>query len=185
LKKLQVISTLALFAALLLSSANAGQLGQHKQHMIAATHYAANIEAGDKTFTHEASGIQFDLPDGWKAEPDGEQMTVSSPDDTLSIVFWVPEENEFEDAVKALGDELNKTIKKLKLMGEGKKDTYKGMPHYSEKGTGEVEDVAVHWSVDLLKAKKPVIILTFAAAEFFDKHRSAYQKLVTSIRQVK
>ena len=184
MRKLNLISTLAVSTALLVSSTNAGQVRQN-QHIIAASSLAIHLNPGDETFTHEASGIQFDVPTGWKAEPDGEQMVISSPDDTFSVVFWVAEENEFEAAAEALDEELAKTIKKLKVSGEGKKGTHNGMPYYSENGTGEVEGVAVHWSVDLLKAKKPVIILTFAATEFFNKHINSYKKLVTSIKRTK
>jgi hypothetical protein len=185
LRKLNVISTLAVSTALLVGSTSAGQIGQKNQHMMAASGSAIKLIPVDETFSHEASGIQFDVPTGWKAEPDGEQMVISSPDDTFSVVFWVAEEDEFEAAVGALDEELAKTIKKKKVTGEGKKGTHNGMPYYSESGTGEVEGVAVHWSVDLLKAKKPVIILTFAASEFFNKHINGYKKLVTSIKMAK
>src|ERR1043166_1951521 len=42
-------------------------------------------------------------------------------------------------------------------------DTLNGMPHYGEVGTGEVNGATIVWSVDVLGAKKPLIILTFAA----------------------
>jgi hypothetical protein len=49
---------------------------------------AAAAQAG-KTFTHPDAGVQFQLPAGWKAKPDGEVITVSSADDGLQVVFWV------------------------------------------------------------------------------------------------
>jgi hypothetical protein len=183
LRKLNVISTLAVSTALFVSSANAGQIGQ-KNHL-AVRSSATSLSLNMETFTHEKSGVQFDLPDGWKAEPDGEQIAISSADDTFSVVFWAAEDEEFKDAVEALNEELGKTIHNLKLSGPGKEGVHNGMLHYSENGTGEVEGVAVIWSVDLLKAKKPLIILTFAAAENFNKNIKAYQKLVTSIRKTK
>jgi hypothetical protein len=183
LRKLNIISTLAVSAALLVSSANAGQIGQKNQ--LTARRFATNLPLSSETFTHAPSGIQFDLPDGWTAEPDGEQLAISSADDTFSVVFWVAEDEEFKDAVEALHDELGKTIKNIKVTNEGKEGVHSGMPYFSQNGTGEVEGVAVLWSVDLLKAKKPVIILTFAATENFNKNIKGYQKLVASIRKVK
>jgi hypothetical protein len=183
LRKLNVISTLAVSAALLVSSVNAAQIGQKNQ--LAARSFALNLPLSSETFTHEKSGIQFELPDGWTAEPDGEQMVVSSADETFSVVFWVAEDDEFQVAVESLDEELGKTIKNMKMAGEGKEGTHNGMPYFSANGTGEVEGVAVLWSVDLLKAKKPVIILTFAAKEHFNKHIGGYKKLVTSIKRIK
>jgi hypothetical protein len=83
--------------------------------------------------------VKFELPKGWKAEPDGEVITVSTPDDSLSMVFWVPDEDSFDAAVNELDKELGKTIKNIKTTGAGKKDTHNGMPHFGQSGTGEVE----------------------------------------------
>jgi hypothetical protein len=183
LRKTNMISTLVVSAALLVSSVNAGQIGDANRHVTRIT--ALRQPLSGETFTHAKSGLQFDLPAGWKAEPDGEQMAISSADETFSVVFWVAEEEEFADAVESLDEELGKTIKNMKMAGQGKEGTHNGMAYFSANGTGEVEDVPVLWSVDLLKANKPVIILTFAAKENFAKNIGAYQKLIASIRKIK
>jgi hypothetical protein len=140
--------------------------------------------AADKTYTHEEGGIQFDAPDGWKSEVDGEQITVSAPDDSISIVFWVPEADTFDAALEALEEELDKMIKNIKLDGEAKADTHNGMKHASLSGSGKVEGADVLWSVDLLMAKKPVIALTFASPGNFEKQAEGYSKLVKSIKKI-
>lgn len=61
---------------------------------------------GEEKFTHTEAGVQFVLPKGWKAKPDGEVITVSSADDGLQVVFWVPDEDSFDAAVKALDKEI-------------------------------------------------------------------------------
>ena len=58
------------------------------------------------------------------------------------------------------------------------------MPHYGESGTGEVEGTTIAWSVDVLSAKKPVIILSFAAPNLYEKNSAAYTKLINSIQKV-
>ena len=136
-----------------------------------------------RNFTHKESGITFDVPDGWKAEPDGEQLTVSSGDETVALVFWVPAESSFDAAVEALDEELAKTIQKMKADGEVKVDTHNGMRHAGQSGTGEIEGKNILWSVDMLQAKKPVIILTFAAPEQIEKHAGDYSKLIRSIKK--
>ncbi len=145
---------------------------------------AAVNAAADKTYTHEEGGIQFDAPDGWKSEVDGEQITMSAPDDSISIVFWVPEADTFDEALDALEEELTKMVKNIKLDGEAKSDTHNGMKHAGLTGSGQVEGANVLWSVDLLMAKKPVIALTFASPGNFEKHAEAYSKLVKSLRKV-
>lgn len=145
---------------------------------------AARAQGGARTFTHEAGGIQFDLPGGWKSEPDGEMLSISSADGSISIVFWVTEADDFEAAAEALGEELGKQIKNLKFDGEPKEGQHNGMEYASFTGSGQMEGENVAFSADLLMAKKPVIILTVASPENFEKHQDAYLKLIKSIRKV-
>jgi len=160
--------------AVKLSSAGAGSCGRTTN----VAHQQGEV------FTHKEAGVQFALPQGWKAKPDGETITVSTADDSLQIVFWVPDEDTFDAAVKDLDKELGKTIKDIKTTGKPTKDTHNGMAHYEENGTGEVEGVTIAWSVDVLGAKKPLIILTFAAPNLFEKHADEYLKLVGSIKKI-
>ena len=148
----------------------------------AAPRAAAQSEG--KTYTHEGAGVTFELPAGWTAEPDGEQLTVSPADDSFAIVFWVTEAEDFDAAAKALGTELAKQIKSLKFDGEPKADTHNGMDHASVTGSGQVEGKDVVFSADILEAKKPLIVLTLGSAENLQKHSAEYTKLVKSIKPV-
>lgn len=137
-----------------------------------------------KTFTHEEGGLSFTLPAGWKAEPDGTQITASPADGGISITFWVAEEDDFEAASEALGEELGKQIKNLKLDGEPKEGTHNGMQYAAVRGSGQIEGQDIVFSADLLAAKKPVIILSFGTAEGLQKYAGEYSQLVKSIRKV-
>lgn len=149
---------------------------------VAAAPAAAQSEG--KTFTHEGAGVTFDLPAGWTAEPDGDQLTVGPADDSIALVFWVTEEEDFDAAAKALGEELAKQIKNLKLDGEPKADTHNGMAHASVTGSGQVEGKEIVFSADILEAKKPLIVLTFGSLESIQKHATDFSKLVKSLRKV-
>ena len=147
------------------------------------TKSTAPVTQENKVFTHKEAGVQFEVPKGWKAKPDGEVITVSTADDSLQLVFWVPDENTFEAAVKDLDSELGKTIKNIKTTDKGTSDTHNGMPHFSEGGTGEVNGTTIEWSVDVLAAKKVVIILTFAAPGIAEKHAEEAAKFISSIKK--
>ena len=144
----------------------------------------AAAQSEGKTFTHEEGGITFTLPAGWKAEPDGAQLTASPEEGGISISFWVTEEDDFEAASEAVGEELGKMLKNIKLDEDKKEDTHNGMPHASFTGSGQIEGRDVLFSADLLQAKKPVIILTFGVADQLQKHAAAYSQLVKSIKKV-
>ncbi|HEX5704937.1 MAG TPA: hypothetical protein VFX97_17195 [Pyrinomonadaceae bacterium] len=174
MKKLTVILCLALWATTLAPVMSAGTSGRSER-----------VAAQDPSvFTHQEAGVRFQLPKGWKAKPDGEVITASSADDALQVVFWIPDEANFEAAVKELGTELGKTIKNIKTVGKPSEDVLNDMPHYGETGTGEVDGTTIVWSVDVLGAKKPLIILTFAAPSLFEKHSSAYEQLLVSIKKI-
>lgn len=170
---------LGLGLALVLAAAAAGPASK----TAAASHAAAPAQDA-KTYTHEAGGITFDLPAGWKAEPDGDQLTVAPAGGGIGVTFWVTEEDDFDAASKALGEELGKQIKNLKFDGEPKADTHNGMEHSSVSGTGQIEGKDILFSADLLQAKKPVIVLTFGAADTIHKYAEDYSKLVKSIKKV-
>ena len=135
-------------------------------------------------FTHKEGGIQFEVPKGWKATPDGDNVTVASADEGLQVVFWVPAEDSFEGAIKELDKEISKTVKNIKTVGKPTQDTHNGMPHYGQSGTGDVNGNTIAWSVDVLSAKKPVIVLSFAAPNLYEKNSADYEKLINSIKRI-
>ena len=169
MKRTSILGWVALFSATLL---------------IGSTNSRAAAIQGGEPFTHADAGVKFELPKGWKAKPDGEIITVSSADDAFQVLLWVPDEDTFDAAAKELDKELGKTIKNIKTTGKPTQDTHNGMAHYEETGTGEVEGATIAWSVDVLAAKKPLIILTFAAPNLFEKHADEYLKLVSSIKKI-
>lgn len=138
--------------------------------------------SGDNHYTHKEGGIQFDLPDGWKAEPNGDQMTLSTADGSLSVLIYVASEDNFKEATEALDKELGKTIKNVKTSGEPQETNVGGMQAFSQSGTGEVSGTEIQWAVDLIQAKKPVIVLSFAAPGVWEKHQGEYQQFAKSIK---
>ena len=197
LKKLNLLLALAMGAALALACSGGGDkntsssnTGADKKDQPAKTDTTktdapkSDSSSDSNIFTHKEGGIQFEVPGGWKATPNGDNMTVSSTDGGLQVVFWVPAEDSFDAAVKELDKEIGKTIKNVKTVGTPTKDTHNGMPHYGESGTGEVDGTPIAWSVDVLSAKKPVIILSFAAPNLYEKNSAAYEKLINSIKKI-
>jgi predicted Zn-dependent protease len=137
-----------------------------------------------EVFTHAEGGISFERPAGWKSEQEGDRMTISTPDNALSVVIYVPAEDNFKDATAALDTEMSKTFKNMKINGEAKETTVGGMRTVSLNGTGEVSGAEIQWAVDLIQAKKPVIALTFAAPGIWEKYQADYQKFAKSIKKI-
>ena len=76
------------------------------------------------------------------------------------------------------------SIQELKFDGEPKADKHNGMDHASVSGSGKVGGKEIHFSADILEAKKTLIVLTFGTADNLEKHAAEYMQLVKSIKKI-
>jgi outer membrane lipoprotein-sorting protein len=137
---------------------------------------------GEGVFHDDNAGIRLQAPTGWKTQLDGEQLLITAPDDSMRMVFWVPE-GSFDSAIKDLGRGLSRKIKRMKTTTNGQESSINGMPTYTVAGTGQINGNDIVWSVDIIKApKKPVIVLSFAEPGAWDKHSDHIKEFVSSIK---
>ncbi|HXM50590.1 MAG TPA: hypothetical protein VN956_22300 [Pyrinomonadaceae bacterium] len=139
----------------------------------------------DRVLTNPEAGLQFELPRGWKATEKGDDMLISTADETVQIDFWIPDEETFDLALRGLDKDLGKIIKNVKITDRGTSDTHNGMRHFSTSGTGTVNGRRCEWSVDVLDAKKVALILSFWAPGLADRHASEGEQFFTSIKKMK
>ena len=137
-----------------------------------------------EVFTHQEGGIQFTAPANWQSKKEEETMTLFAPHNALSVVFWVPKGDDFNQAVEDLDKQLASVIKNSKVTSPGQETTHNGMEAYTASGTGEVDNEQIVWEVDILKAKKPVFVVSFAAPAQFTQHADEYKQLLSSIKKV-
>ncbi|MEN3332086.1 MAG: hypothetical protein V7641_1451 [Blastocatellia bacterium] len=152
--------------------------------MIALSLFAPLVSAAQEhVMTHKEGGIQFALPAGWQSDAEGDRLLVHSPDKSVAIVFYVATEANFEAAVNAMTEEVDKIIDNVKVTNDGKEGEHNGMAIYSVSGTGTLEDKPIAWDVTLLAAKRPVIVMGFAEPASWKKNEAAYNKLIESIHK--
>jgi len=137
-----------------------------------------------QTYTMPEAAIQFQLPSGWRAKRDAGDIYVWTRDESVQMVFFVPDEDTFDLTLRELDKELGKTIKRVKILDKGTSDTHNGMRHFSTGGTGEVDGSPIEWGVDVLDARKVVIVLTFAAPGAFDDHAKDGTQFISSIKRM-
>ena len=134
--------------------------------------------------TMPEAGVQFQLPRTWKSKRDADSIIVSTADESLQVIFFIPESDTFDTTLRALDKELGRTIKKVQTTEKDKSDTLNGMRHFSTGGTGEVDGDKIEWGVDILDAKKPVIALFFADPGAFDDYSRQVDQFVESIKRI-
>lgn len=136
-------------------------------------------------YTHAAGGIQFTAPANWKAEPDGDVLTLTSPNEELSMVFFVSNKKDFAAATEGIADELDKIIKNVKFDTEGEVQEINGLESFVINGTGTIEGVAIEWDLTVINAKKPTIVVTFATKAAIQKYFNQYVELLKSIKRMR
>ena len=137
-----------------------------------------------ETFTHPDAGVQFTLPAGWKTQGEGEKIIATSEHEAISVVLWVPRGDDFDKATDELMQQLDNVIKNPQITSPGKESTHNGMRAFTAAGRGEVDGQPVLWEVDVLQAKKPFFVVTFASPDMFRMHQADYQQLLASLRPV-
>ena len=134
--------------------------------------------------TMPEAGVQFQLPRNWKSKRDADSIVVSTADESLQVLFFIPDSDTFDTTLRALDKELGRTIKNVQTTEKDKSDTLNGMRHFSTGGTGEVDGSKIEWGVDILDAKKPVIALFFADPGAFDDYSRQVDQFVESIKRM-
>lgn len=144
----------------------------------------ANSKSEDSSniYVIKGGGIQFVIPEGWKVEQDKNGNVVASvAEGAVSVTFVV--EEQFEGVVQGMKDGLKEKFADLKSDGKPKEGTHNGMSHISESGSATLEKHPVIWSIDVVKARKPVIVFTFGITSVIESHQEDYAKLVQSIKR--
>ena len=162
------------------NSSNSNNSNNSNSNAPANTSSSTDSEKG--VFHDDKAGIRLKAPAGWTTKLNGEQLTMSPPDDSMKIITWVPE-GDFQEAIKDLEHKLSQRIQHMKTNKDGTENSINGMPTYTVAGTGQIDQEDIEWSVDIIKApKRPVIVLSFAKAGAWEKHQDDIKQLVASIK---
>jgi hypothetical protein len=136
----------------------------------------------DRILYHDEAGLQFELPLGWRAKEVGNDMLIETADGTVQVDIWVPESANFELALRNIDRDLSKVVKNVRVLDRGTSDTHNGMRHFATSGTGTVNGRRCEWSVDILDARKTVLILSYWAPGLADRHASEGIQFINSIK---
>ena len=129
-----------------------------------------------------SAGLQYELPKGWKAENQENGnvfLTFENGAGNVTFVF----DDDYPGVVGGMKSGLKEQLTEVKFDGAAKEDTHNGMKHISESGTGMMKGVKMIWSIDVLKATKPVTMLTFGVEEVMQKHIDEYEKFISSLKK--
>jgi hypothetical protein len=174
----------------------AAQPAQNKPAANTAANTAVNIKKdtfrteektpnGDDIYKLESGGVRFIVPKTWTATPDASEISLATDDNSLRMVMWVPENTDYDGVVNSLPEELGRYIQNAKPADVAARTTLNGMPALTQSGEGDMDDAQVKWKIDVLKAKRPIIILSYTTVgDLSEQHNAEYFSLMDSIRPV-
>ena len=140
--------------------------------------------ASAKTYPSKAGGVSITVPDkGWKVKTGGDEIEISSADESAHMFFGVLDAKDMEKAMKELESEVGKAVKKLKL-GKGKESKLNGMDAYYLEGTGTVQDHKVDLMVIIVKTPTGKFVMGFGMGIVgkYEAHEKALAGIVGSIK---
>lgn len=136
---------------------------------------------GEDIYRMETGGIKFVLPKSWNAQPDDKQMVLASEDNALRIIIMVPDNTDYDGVVNGLSDELARFIPDARPDGVAARTKLNGMEALTQHGMGDMDDAKVSWKLDVIKAKRPIIILSYNSVELDDPHNADYATFMDSL----
>ncbi|MBF0408747.1 MAG: hypothetical protein HQM10_15475 [Candidatus Riflebacteria bacterium] len=137
-----------------------------------------------KTLTHEAGKVEITIPDGWKEVASEDSLTVTSPDDSLAVVFSMFEAKEADKCFDNIDKELEKALGEIKWENDGKAKVTdcNGMPCSEWSGTAKDGKMFVDCDSIDTPADKTLGIYYFSTEESLKKFEKDLDALVRGIK---
>lgn len=135
--------------------------------------------AADGPIANREAGVQFTLPGGWHAEPDGEVILVTNEDKTFTAVLAQVGGKEIGNAEEEIDKEIAKFLDDVHQDNDDPiKLDFNGIQGFQKKGSGKIKktDIEVYWTVNILVSKKPVFLVTYAV-------RSEAERILPKVKQ--
>lgn len=148
----------------------------------AAPRPAASSPAAVRTQTFSEAGIQFDVPSGWQATQEHGVTMVASPDSSVFTTFTFPSQDEFQKAAGSVAEQVDRLLDEVKVDGKPETRSVNGLEFVRVSGSGRKDGEPMRWSLDLVRARKPVIALTFGGERDVARHRGELEAFHRSVR---
>jgi len=108
---------------------------------------------------HQASGLEFTLPDAWGTEQDGDLLTASSPDQGVVVFFFVSEHSTAQAFLDSMSAELDRLISHAEITREATEEQINGLTQVYVEGTGEHDGETVDWDLTLVVGDRASLVV--------------------------
>jgi hypothetical protein len=174
-----VKTTAAIAVSTILALSGAGCGASRQQD---AVENAAPVAPQPSSFRHEAAGVQFDIPGGWRSRNDGDRMSIAAPDGSMTIIVLTAAHENMGAVADEVDRQLGQIVGDVKVDGDLARSTINGIPVFTQRGTGTANGRSVDWAVRLYEARQHVLVLSFGEPGAFDHYYADVTRFVESVR---
>jgi predicted Zn-dependent protease len=145
---------------------------------------AATVQA-QTTVHHTPSGLQADVPKGWKVEKDKDDpntVVATDPKEEVAIYFSVTEQDTLKEFLANLAEEVDDILTDVKPDGEPKAAKINGLEQSWIKGTAKAEGEKVEWELTLVLGGGSKSMVAVAVGDM-SKYRKAIEEVYLTIKK--
>lgn len=134
---------------------------------------AGTVEGNTVKFPE--AGVQFTVPAGWTASSEGGNVSITSPDNQIAAMFLFPPQEDAKATAEAMGQVVDEMLDNVKPDPEPRTGEMAGMQWVTVTGTGDLDGTPVKWGVDMVQAKKPVVVFYLGEAAAWEANKAVLE----------
>ncbi len=143
-------------------------------------------EAGGQWVASDSYGVRFRVPDEWAVNRDGDSLSVTSPDQTITVLLVGTES---EGLISAALDSVKEEVsfKDVKLEKDNQ-TVVNGLPGYAAQGSAVLEkeegDQEIQFLMNSVQAgDKGVALMIFAEAEMYEARKEEVDGIAKTLQK--
>lgn len=157
------------------ASPAAGSLAAKVDEKAEASGDVATGTVEGNTVKFPEAGVQFTVPAGWTTSSEGGNVSITSPDNQIAAMFFFPPQEEAKATAEAMGELVDEMLDNVKPDPEPRTGEMAGMQWVTVTGTGELEGTPVNWGVDMVQARKPVVVFYLGEAAAWEANKATLE----------
>ncbi len=138
----------------------------------------------------EDAQVSITIPENWTqkfedgSDESGDTLIVTAPNGAMSLLFFVLEADEMDNAIDQVEKDLNATFDDLEFNEDTEDFTINGMPAFSLSGKAEKGKIDVEINLVITPAAKCLTILSIAGPDVFKKYEKDIISIVKGIEPI-
>lgn len=112
-----------------------------------------------EVFTHQQSGLNFELPAGWTYTQVGDHFEATSPNEDVTLLFFVGNETEAEAAADEAAETLDEIFSNVNITLGPEIAEVNGLTQVYLEGDGTMEGVRMDWDLTIVCGNRKAMVI--------------------------